>query len=207
MKKMNSFETIDYLRALELCARETGTDRRALEEVLLQQRRQELCALVRRVIRCELNEADRRLVVRHWYRGESAAEIADALELDRSTVFRRLAKIERTLYEKLKYAMEYRFGERIAAETGAALHRALPDFAADGGPKNIGKRLKQLRAMHGAALRDVSEQTGILPQRLAALEADGSDLTLEELRSLCRCFDTASDRILFGSDTSPAVNA
>ena len=207
MQKSNSFELIDYLRAMDLCASQCDKDRRALDDYLLHRRKKELTRLVRRCLRNELNEDDRRLVVRHWYRGESVNEIAEALGLDRSTVFRRLAKIEHELYEKLKYALEYRFGECFAAETQRTFHRTLPDLLYDGGFNGIGTRLKQLRGLRKLSSEAVCEQADISPQRLAALEADGSDLTLDELRKLCRCFNVSSDQIIFGGDAFPCANA
>ena len=197
MQKFNSFEALDYLHALSILGRERPADRRTLEEVLLQKRKEELTVLVRRVIRNELSSPDRALVYRHWYKGESAAEIADALGVDRSTVFRRLTKIERILYDKLKYAMEYRFGECFSAEGSPPLRKALPDLLSCDRASGPGPRIRRLRLSRRASVEQISALTGIPDERLCAIETDGRDLTLFELRALCRCFDVGADTVIF----------
>ena len=90
---------------------------KAENEELLEKRKAELNRLVRKVINSELSEYDKRLVELHWYKGLSKAEIAQLMNVDRSTIHRHFCTINETVYEKLRYAVELIYGKNSDTET------------------------------------------------------------------------------------------
>lgn len=153
---------------------------------------------MKKVIKNELSERDRLLVSLHWYKGKSKQEIAELTGLDRSTVFRRFEKINNTIYEKLKYAIEYRYGDSFSS---SALLLIKKDVSSLGGQKSlesIGERLLRLREEQYLSKQDVSRFTGIALSRLSLIEKSGKEVTMEELKKLSAFFRVSSDYILFG---------
>lgn len=70
----------------------------------------EFNALVRKAINYELSEEDKKIIEMYFFRGYTKTKIAEILCVNPSTISRRINKSLDILYEKLKYAAEYRFG-------------------------------------------------------------------------------------------------
>lgn len=194
----NSFTKLDYVRAQEAFNLWKEQETAELDDYILRERKRGLLALVKKVIKNELSERDRLLVSLHWYKGKSKQEIAELTGLDRSTVFRRFEKINNTIYEKLKYAIEYRYGDSFSS---SALLLIKKDVSSLGGLKSlesIGERLLRLRQEQYLSKQDVSRFTGIALSRLSLIEKSGKEVTMEELKKLSAFFRVSSDYILFG---------
>ena len=203
----NSFSFFDYWQAMQVCEAHYPEDKQALDAYLLRKRKQELCALVRRVIRDDLNEDDRRLLTLHWYEGKPVREIAELIGASRSTVFRRLERIEDDLFDKLKYAMAYRYGACFAADAKQMLKKDIPASLKRSGVRDLAGRLRALRLQSSFTKQQISDAVGVPVSRLDLLEKDGTDMTAQELKKLSSFFHVTTDRLVYGSDSDGAVSA
>lgn len=192
----NSFDLADYLTAREVFAAWQATQAQELDDWLMRQRKAELNALVRKVIKNEFSAEDRHIISLRWYKNMSAAEIAKELSLSRAAVYRRLDKIDDTLFDKLKYALEYRFG--IKNERPALLVEAY--VKDDSGTPCISsaQRLRRLRLSQHITPESAAEKCAIRQGRLEAIESGKSDPTATELKRLAQFYKVSSDFILFG---------
>ncbi len=189
------FESISAKEAFDVWQAQQNID---IDDYILRRRRRELNELVRKVIKNELCEKDRLLVALHWYKGKSKDEIADIMGIDRSTVFRRFDKINDIIYEKLKYAIEYRYGDDFSKKAMMLIKK---DVSATGSLReleSIGNRLLRLRRDQYLSRKDVSECTGIGQERLSLIEKSGKEITMAELKKLSSFFRVSSDYIVFG---------
>lgn len=156
--------------------------------------------LVRRVIQNELSEQDRLLIRLHWYQGKSAEELAALTGLDRSTVYRRLEQSHKTIYDKLKYAVDCRFDPPFREQVKSTLQNAGQSTFAIEALDLVGTRLTQLRQQKRLSFSDVHRATGISPSRLRELEADGRQMMMTELSALSRLYGVGVSSLLFGAD-------
>ena len=192
-----SFEISDYLMARDVFISWQAKENEELEDWLIRQRKEELYALVRRVIRNEFSKEDKLIIDLKWYKGLSADEISKKTGISRAGVYRRIDKINDVLYEKLKYAMEYRFGIKERTPVVTVLcdmkNRAEGETSV-----SVAVRLKSLRFGQHISLEDLSRCTGISEARLMNLEKYAGDLTSKELIKLSSFYKVSSDFILFG---------
>ncbi|MBQ7004808.1 MAG: hypothetical protein IJN68_00090 [Clostridia bacterium] len=167
------------------------------DEGAIRKRKTELYALVRKVIKNELDPLQQEIIRLHWYEEKSLNDIASMLGLDRSTVFRKEKKINEIIYDKLKYAIEYRFGEKISqADLPASKKERFACCPIEG--KSISMRLRDLRFRLDICEKEVFRETGIKSSRLKFIESDGEQITVPELKKLTILYGTTSDYILFG---------
>lgn len=152
------------------------------------------------MVKNELCEKDRLLVSLHWYKGKSKEEIAKIIGVDRSTVFRRFDKINDIIYEKLKYAIEYRYGDDFSSKAMMLIKKDVSSLGTLRELESIGNRILRLRREQYLSRKDVSECTGIGEERLALIEKSGKEITMVELKKLSAFFKVSSDYIVFGKD-------
>ena len=107
----NSFNKSDYENAQLAFSLWQSKQQETIDEYLMRKRKIELNCLVRQVIENELCAIDKTIVQLHWYRGKTVNETAEAIGIDRSNISRRLDKINDIIYDKLKYAIQYRYGK------------------------------------------------------------------------------------------------
>lgn len=194
----NSFDMADALSAKEVFSRWQAEQSQEIDDYILRQRKAELQSLVRQVIRNELSEPDRRLVQLHWYEGAAKEEIAHMTGMSRSAVYRRFEKINTILYEKLKYAIEYRYGTG-STQTAKVIIKQCTACPADFGTlSEIGKRLYRLRESQILTLEEVGKLTGIGEKRLGTIEKNGKDMTMLEVKKLAAFYKVSTDYIIFG---------
>lgn len=193
----NSFTQADYMLAKEAYQKWEGKKYESVDEYILRKRKIELNNLVNTVIENELSDEDKLIVKLHWYDGLSTTKIAAIIGADRTTIFRRLEKINSIIYEKLKYAIEYRYGRDYSRQAKIIIKNAdgLHCFIS---PQEIGERLRDLRARQCLSQAEVGALTGILPERISELEKCGSKMTAAELKRISKLFQTTSDYIIFG---------
>lgn len=193
----DSFEISDYLMAREVYMKWQAKESGKLDEWLIRQRKAELNSLVRKVIKNEFSSEDKLLISLKWYKGLSAKEISEKTGISRAGVYRRIDKINDVLYEKLKYALEYRFGinEKVPVVT---VFSDVKDIAEGESSSYVSARLRSLRKSQFISLEDLHINTGISKRRLESLEKCAADLSAKELTKLSEFYKVSSDYILFG---------
>ena len=193
----NSFTSSDYINAKESFINWKGKISESVDDYVLRQRKAELRELVKRVVKNELSDYDRMIVNLRWYENYTTAEIAEKLGVDRSTVTRHLDKINKIIYDKLKYAIEYRYG-RSYSETAKIIIKSSDAYTCTVKSEEVSDRLMNLRNDQCFTLDDVSSLTGIDSKRLSELEKQGGKMTMTELKKLCTFYHCSSDYLLFG---------
>lgn len=184
--------------ARDVYARWQAEENEEMDEWLIRQRKAELEALVRRVIKNEFSNEDKLIIFLKFYKCLSVEKISEKTGLSRAGVYRRLDKINDVLYEKLKYALEYRFG----------INEKIPMSTVLDNVKNVGKkestsvaqRLRTLRMSQHIKLKDVCLHTGIDEKRMLSLESFAQNLTANEVIKLSQFFKVSTDYILFGKN-------
>jgi len=169
-----------------------------VDEYTLRKRKAELYALVRKVIKNELDPSSQEFVRLYWYEEKSLSEISAIMGLDRSTVSRKEKKINDIIYDKLKYAMEYRFGRDFNETARLVIKSRNPVcYPCDG--ESISQRLRNLRLRQSLTAKDIAEATGIGKSRIELIEKEGGQATADELSRLAKLFGVTSDYIIFGN--------
>lgn len=194
----NVFFNQDYISARQEYISWQGQKDETVDEYMLRKRQAELNALVRRVIKNELSEDEINIVKLHWYQGLSKSETAEKLGVDRSTVTRKLQKINNTIYDKLKYAVEYRYGKSNCQTLDFVIKNARARRCTVSSDE-ISKRIHNERTKQCFTIEDVSEMTGISKKRLLEIEENGYSLTMIELKKLAVLYRITSDSLVFGT--------
>lgn len=201
----NSFSNTDYINAREAFIKWQGNIDETVDSYMLRQRKRELQQLVRKVIENELSDCDKTIVSMKWYRNMTTSEISEKLGIDRSTVSRHLEKINNTVYEKLKYAIEYRYGKNFSKQSELII-KSGDAYCCSLNADEISERLKNLRTLNCLSISEVSELTGIKEKRLSELEKEGSSMNMTELKKLTVLFRCSSDYLIFGKRTGKRLN-
>lgn len=195
---LNSFSNEEYLLAQEAFSGWQSKTYENVEDYILRQRKSELNKLVNKVIKNELSSTDKLLVELHWYQNLNKRDIAKKLCIDPSTVSRRLNKISDVIYEKLKYALEYRYGSGFSEKARLIIKNKDALFSYQE-PEILSKRIEKLRQEQFLTEKEVSELTGISESRLKEIENAGREMTVTEAKKLAIFFKTSTDYIIFGS--------
>ena len=202
----NSFYQADIEGAKTAFRHWQSTQNETIDEYLLRKRKIELNCLVNKVIEAELTDKDKEIVNLHWYQGKSINEAAEVLGIDRSNVSRRLDKINNIIYDKLKYAIAYRYGKdysssvRMIIKNKDALCLIAEDF------DSPAKRIKNLRKSQGFSLEDTKAMTGIGIKRIEAIESGERELSVSDIIRFATAFKTSGDYIIFGKKEGGAAN-
>ncbi len=197
----NSFTSEEYLLAEQAFSAWQSKAQENIDEYILRQRKSELNALVNKVIKEELSHTDRLIVELHWFQRCTKSEIARRLGIEPSTVSRRLEKITDIIYDKLKYALEYRYGSSFL-HSARLLIKNKDAFFSYTEPEVLASRVKQLRLYQCLTVKEVSEMTGITEKKLKEIEEKGREMTATEIRKLSILYGKTADYILFGSKNS-----
>ncbi len=191
-----SFDLYDYWQTVSVFGSIYAGEKNRFDDLMMRKRKAELCALLHKVIQNELSEQDRLLIRLHWYQGKTADELAELLHLDRSSVYRRIERITGTLFEKLKYAMCYRydgdFAQSAAKLLGADLQK---DLCAR---KTAAGTLRRCRDRMFLSQQEVGAMLGLADGRVAQLEQSAETMTVGELRKFMNLFGLSADALLFG---------
>ena len=163
----------------------------------LRKRKNELYALVRKVIKNELDPRQQEIVRLHWYEGKSLSEAAEIIGLNKATVCRIDKKINEIIYDKLKYALEYRFGKEFS-DTAPLVIKSNRTACCPVDGKDIAQRIRNLRLRQSLDTGAVATATGIKQSRLDFIESHGEQITADELCRLTKLLGTTSDYIIFG---------
>lgn len=193
----SSFDITDYSTAKQVYSVWQAEQSQELDDWLIRQRKAELDALVRKVIKNELSKDDKRLVELRWYKGLNCRTIAEKLNMGRSTVYRRLEKINDILFDKLKYALEYRFGGKNE-KTFLLVENDVTETVKEENMLSVGQRICALRNGQKLPFYAVCCKTGIAPERMTDIESYAEDFSVQELKKLSEFYKVSTDYILFG---------
>ncbi len=194
----NVFTRQEQSEAKEAFALWQGKEAEQLDEYTLRKRKAELYALVRKVIKNELDPSMQEFVRLYWYEKKSLSEISVIMGLDKSTLYRKEKKINDIIYDKLKYAMEYRFGKNFDETARLVIKSRSPVcYPCDG--ESISQRLRNLRLRQSLSTKDIATATGISKKRMDLIEKEGGQATADELSRLAKLFGITSDYIIFGN--------
>ncbi len=202
----NSFQQTDIEGAKTAFRHWHSTKCETVDEYLIRKRKIELNCLVNRVIEAELSALDKELVSLHWHQGKNITETAKILGIDRSNVSRRLDKINDIIYDKLKYAIEYRYGKdysssvKMIIKNKDALCLIAEDFDSPAG------RIRYLRQSQGLSLEETKAMTGIGTKRIEAIESGERELSVSDIIRFATAFKTSGDYIIFGKKEGGAAN-
>lgn len=193
----NSFTLYDYEQARSAYRQWHAKQYNNEEEYIVRQRKAELNKLVRKVIENELNDTDKKIAILYWYKNMPQNKISSIVGMSSSTINRRINKICDTLFDKLKYVMEFRYGVRSNAAAPVLIKEAIkPDAIRYF--NSAGSRVRYLREKNYFTLSDISDMTGIPAKRLERIEKRGSEMTLNELSRLSAFFKVSPTAILGG---------
>lgn len=196
-ENQDSFDLSDYYSAKQVFSQWQAQQAQEIDDYILRQRKAELNALVRRVIDNELNQSSKLLIDLRWNKGYSLEKIAQMLNIDPSTVHRRIEKITDTLYEKLKYALEYRFGHE-GRNASVVVKSQLKNSYAQDCLSSCSDRLRALRKENQLSVKELSACTKIPEERLEKIESGTISVSVNELILLASFFKVSSDYLLFG---------
>lgn len=202
----NSFYKSDYENAKEAFSKWQSKQHESIDDYLMRKRKVELLSLVREVIENELEETDKDIVRFHWYLGKSITETAELIGSSRSSVSRRLDKINDIIYEKLKYALHYRYGKDFSASARLIIKNKDALCILQENEETVAQRIKLLRIRQGMTIRDSKEMTGISISRLEAIEENRCQPTAEDIRLIATAFKTSGDYIIFGKKKGDFAN-
>lgn len=194
---LDSFDKAEYFSAQTVFNAWQAQQAQDIDDYLLRQRKAELNALVKRVIEKELSESSKLLIDLRWNKNYSLEKIGKILGVDPSTVYRRLEKINDTLYEKLKYAIEYRFGGKNN-KAYVIIKDEIKKACSDEKLSDCASRLKALRMKNQLSISDLSFCTKIDKNRLKKIEDGKTSIETDELISLALFFKVSTDYLLFG---------
>lgn len=199
MKEDTSFDEVDYVTARQQYDSWMSKQSESLDEFILRKRKIELISLVKKVIEAELNEKDKEIVRLHWYESKSVTQTAQALGIDKSTVSRRIEKINDIIYDKLKYAIEYRYGNDYSQSAKVIVKSkdALCSFVKSDSPAD---RIRQMRISQALTHKDICDMTGISEKTIEKIECGKAEATATQIAKIAVAFKVSVDYILFGSN-------
>lgn len=202
----NAFTKTDYESAQLAFSLWQGKQQETVDEYLMRKRKIELNCLVREVIEKELSDTDKLIVRLHWYESKTINQVAEAIGINRSNITRRLEKINDIIYDKLKYALQYRYGKDYSASVQVIIKNKdalciIPD------QKNtVASRIKNLRLTQSMSIEDTSDMTGISKKHLCDIESGTAQATAEDIRRIATAFKTSGDYIIFGKRKGEFAN-
>lgn len=199
-KRTNSFSLSDMDNAAFVYNNWQGTRSESIDEYLLRKRKIELNCLLKKIISNELNDKDKEIVNFHWFEGRTISETAKILNVDRSTISRRLEKINEIIYDKMKYAIEYRYGKDYSSSVAVIIKNKDALCLINEKEDSPARRIKNLRIRQGFTLDDTGAMTGITPKRIEAIENESTDISVNDIRRFATAFRTTADYIVFGNN-------
>lgn len=194
----NTFYKSDYENAQLAFSLWQGKQHETVDEYMMRKRKIELNCLVREVIENELSDTDKLIVRLHWYENKTVNQVSEAVGIDRSNISRRLDKINGIIYDKLKYAMQYRYGKDYSASVKVIIKNKDALLIIPDRESTIAERIRNLRLTQGMSLKDTSDMTGISEKHLCDIESDTLQATAEDVRLIATAFKTSGDYIIFG---------
>lgn len=189
----------DEIKAAQLaCCGRYCSACEAPAEYAWRKREVDMSLLLERAIRKELTDAERSVIMLHWYDGKSISEISQQKETSVAAVKKTLTRAQDKLEHVLGYAVCYQ--QNILSESvipvivGRAKVISAARNATEGTPGDRIARLRQSQCLTAEAL---GLATGIDPSRIRRIEK-GVQPNCGELVTLSEFFSVTTDFILKG---------
>lgn len=194
----NSFSKADIESAHLAFSMWQGTQQETVDEYVMRKRKIELNCLVNEVIENELTDEEKTIVQQYWFEGKTLMEIGEAMGMSHTSVSRKLSKINDIIYDKLKYAIQYRYGKDYSRAVKVIIKNKDGLYLFRGKADSPALRIKSLRQQQGLSLTDTEAMTGISKARLEEMEKGEKDILVKDVIRIATAFRVTSDYIIFG---------
>lgn len=194
----NSFSKADIESAHLAFSMWQGTQQETVDEYVMRKRKIELNCLVNEVIENELTDEEKAIVQQYWFEGKTLMEIGEAMGMSHTSISRKLSKINDIIYDKLKYAIQYRYGKDYSRAVKVIIKNKDGLYLFRGKADSPALRIKNLRQQQGLSLTDTEAMTGISKARLEEMEKGEKDILVKDVMRIATAFRVTSDYIIFG---------
>lgn len=194
----NSFSKADIESAHLAFSMWQGTQQETVDEYVMRKRKIELNCLVNEVIENELTDEEKAIVQQYWFEGKTLMEIGEAMGMSHTSISRKLSKINDIIYDKLKYAIQYRYGKDYSRAVKVIIKNKDGLYLFRGKADSPALRIKNLRQQQGLSLTDTEAMTGISKARLEEMEKGEKDILVKDVIRIATAFRVTSDYIIFG---------
>lgn len=161
----------------------------------------DLVYLLNDVIENELDKSEQEVLNLYYLNSMSFSDISKQLNVNRSTVSRKVESINKKIYNSLKYAVMYKNEERNIEVIPIAIREALSIYAIKASsPTSIGGRLLKLRTIANLNYKNISNSTGISVIILNKLETGKLEITTTQAICLSSFFNVSIDYLLMGKN-------
>lgn len=194
----NSFSKADIESAHLAFSMWQGTQQETVDEYVMRKRKIELNCLVKEVIENELSENEQTIVKQYWYEGKTLCEIGEIMGVSHTSISRKLSKINDIIYDKLKYAIQYRYGKDYSRAVKVIIKNKDGLYLFHGKADSPALRIKKLRLGQGLTLTDTAEMTGISAAKLESIENGEREILVSDVMRIATAFRISCDYIIFG---------
>lgn len=194
----NSFSKADIESAHLAFSMWQGTQQETVDEYVMRKRKIELNCLVKEVIENELSENEQTIVKQYWYEGKTLCEIGEIMGVSHTSISRKLSKINDIIYDKLKYAIQYRYGKDYSRAVKVIIKNKDGLYLFHGKADSPALRIKKLRLGQGLTLTDTAEMTGISAAKLESIEKGEREILVSDVMRIATAFRISCDYIIFG---------
>ena len=112
-------------------------------------------------------------------------------------MLKKIERITNTLFEKLKYALSYRYDNDFSSSASALLRGDLQRELQSS--EKAGTALRQYRKKVCLTTAELGAMLGISQARVEAIEKDADKMSVGELRQCMTLFGVSADSLLFGA--------
>lgn len=194
----NSFSQADIESAHLAFSLWQGTQHETVDEYVLRKRKIELNCLVNEVIDNELTDEEKTLVHMHWFEERSHYDISKILGVSPSTITRKFDKINSIIYDKLKYAIQYRYGKDYSRAVKVIIKNKDGLYLLSAQKDTPAQRIRNLRMNQGLTLKDTESMTGISADKLDCIEKGERDILIKDVSRIAAAFKVSCDYIISG---------
>lgn len=194
----NSFSRADIESARLAFSLWQGTQHETVDEYMMRKRKIELNCLVDEVIENELTDKEKAIVHMHWFEGKSCSDIAKIIGVSHSSISRKLDKINDIIYDRLKYAIQYRYGKDYSRAVKVIIKNKDALYIFPKTNDSPAQRIKALRLRQGLSLHDTEAMTGISASKLSSIEDKSTDITASDVMRIATAFRVSCDYIILG---------
>ena len=194
----NSFSKADIESAHLAFSMWQGTQQETVDEYVMRKRKIELNCLVNEVIENELTQDEQTIVQLYWYESKTLCEIGAIMGVSHTSISRKLSKINDIIYDKLKYAIQYRYGKDYSRAVKVIIKNKDGLYLFHGKADSPALRIKNLRLGQGLTLTDTAEMTGISASKLEGIEKGEREILISDVMRIATAFRISCDYIILG---------
>lgn len=194
----NSFSKADIESAHLAFSMWQGTQQETVDEYVMRKRKIELNCLVNEVIENELTDDEKTIVRLYWFEGKTLSETGKIMGVSHSSISRKLDKINDIIYDKLKYAIQYRYGKDYSQAVKVIIKNKDGLYLFHGKADSPAQRIKNLRLSQGLTLTDTATMTGISATKLDSIEKGEREILVGDVMRIATAFRISCDYIILG---------